>query len=107
MLTCCEIQHDFLRVQSETELYHPLLAYLYQCLYDCNSFWTPLYSVAVVQIQQLMRFCKSAVCLPYLPRSKNESVENPMDSSLINPNLISFLNQMDLLPLFSVFIKLV
>lgn len=57
MLTCCEIQHDFLRVQSKAELYHLLLALLYQCLCDCNSFWTTLIQWLLYQMGDKTNTC--------------------------------------------------
>lgn len=90
MLTCCEIQHDFLRVQSKADLYHLLLALLYQCLYDCNSFWAPLYSVLAVQNvgqHKCMSCSKTTVCHMYLPRVK----KNVQNASLhINSFILSF-----------------
>lgn len=65
MLTCCEIQHDFLRVQSKAELYSLLLALLYQCLCDCISFWTLLFSVVAIQNvgqNKCMSCSKTPVC---------------------------------------------
>lgn len=75
MLTCCEIQHDFLRVQSKAELYHLFLAVLYQCQYDCYFLWAPLYSVVAVQNvgQNKCTPCsKTTVRHMYLPRVKKE-----------------------------------
>lgn len=86
MLTCCEIQHDFLRVQSKAELYHLFLALLYQCRCRCNFFWVPLYSVIAVQnvVQNKCTSCsKTTICHIYFPRVKKIKKKNVQKTSLV------------------------